>query len=176
MKSVVIILSLIIPLFIQYSAFAFETAPRISDTEIVERLTRLEEGQKAILRELDKRFEAVDKRFEAVDKRFESIDKRFESVDAQLKQFRDDMNAQFDRMTNIFFGILAAFVAMFGGTIWFALWDRKTMVRPFEDKVKKIEDDIAKNKGSLHSLIESFRALGATDEKVAAVLKKFNLL
>ena len=50
--------------------YGVETAPRISDREIVERLTRLEEGQKAILREMDKRFEGVDKRFEGLDQRF----------------------------------------------------------------------------------------------------------
>lgn len=130
-------------------------APNISDREIVERLTRLEEGQNAILREINNRFEAVD---------------------AQSQQFREDMNKQFDRMANIFFGILAAFVAMFAGTIMFALWDRRTMIRPFEDKVKKIEDEISKDRGKLHSLIESFRALGKTDENVVAILKRFNLL
>ena len=44
--------------------FAVEDAPRISDKELIERLTRLEEGQKNILREIDKRFEAIDKRFD----------------------------------------------------------------------------------------------------------------
>ncbi len=40
--------------------FAIETAPRISDREIVERLTRLEEGQK----NLQKRFDDVNRRFD----------------------------------------------------------------------------------------------------------------
>ncbi len=69
-----------------------EVSPRISDREIVERLTRLEEGQKALEKRIDdlnrriddlrsemlSRFEAVDKRFEAVDKRFDSMEKRFD--------------------------------------------------------------------------------------------------
>ena len=46
--------------------FAFETAPRISDREIVERLTRLEEGQKSLRSEMNSRFEAVDKRFDTL--------------------------------------------------------------------------------------------------------------
>lgn len=40
--------------------FGIETAPRISDREIVERLTRLEEGQK----NLEKRFDDVNRRFD----------------------------------------------------------------------------------------------------------------
>ena len=39
---------------------AVEVAPRISDREIVERLTRLEEGQKASRSEMNQRFESID--------------------------------------------------------------------------------------------------------------------
>ena len=45
------------------SAIAIERAPTISDREIIEKLARIEEGQKAILREMDKQFESMDKRF-----------------------------------------------------------------------------------------------------------------
>ena len=49
---------------IQTELYAVETAPRISDREIVERLTRLEEGQKAIEKRLDELREDMNKRFE----------------------------------------------------------------------------------------------------------------
>lgn len=59
----VILLNLVIGL-----AGARETNAKTTDEEIIERLTRLEEGQKRlkegqkyILREMDKRFEAMDK-------------------------------------------------------------------------------------------------------------------
>ncbi len=68
-----------------------ETTPRISDREIVERLTRLEERQtsiekriEALRSEMIARFESVDKRFESVDKRFESVDKRFDSMEKRF--------------------------------------------------------------------------------------------
>ena len=128
-----------------------ETAPHISDREIVERLTRLEEGQGALREEVKQLREDMNKQFDRVD-------------------------AQFDRIVNIMLGIFGAFAAMCGGTIWFALWDRRTMIRPFEDKVKKIEDDISENRNKLHTLLEAFKTLSKTDEKVANILKKFNLL
>ena len=140
------------------STFAIETAPHISDREIVERLTRLEEGQGALREEVKQLREDMNKQFERVDTQFDRIDK------------------QFDRIVNIMLGILGAFAAMCGGTIWFALWDRRTMIRPFEDKVKKIEDDISENRNKLHTLLEAFKTLSKTDEKVANILKKFNLL
>ena len=72
MKRIILVLFLIlwgVPAIVS----GIEVAPRITDKEIIERLTRLEEGQKNILREMDKRFEAMDKRFEAMDKRFDQL-------------------------------------------------------------------------------------------------------
>ena len=139
-------------------AYAIETAPHISDWEIVERLTRLEEGQGALRGEVKQLREDMAKQFERVDTQFDRIDK------------------QFDRFVTIVLGIIGVFASMCGGTIWFALWDRRSMIRPFENKVKKMEDNIAENRNKLHTLIEAFKTLSKTDEKVAAILKKFNLL
>ena len=50
------------------------------------------------------------------------------------------------------------------------------MVRPFESKVKTIEEDLAQNRENLHSLLEALRSLGQSDEKVAEVLRQFRLL
>ncbi len=153
MKNLSIVLLSIVSIFILCNnpAFAMETAPHISDREIVERLTRLEEGQGALREEIKQLREDMNKQFDRVD-------------------------AQFDRIVNIMLGIFGAFAAMCGGTIWFALWDRRTMIRPFEDKVKKTEDDISENRNKLHTLLEAFKTLSKTDEKVANILKKFNLL
>ncbi len=146
-------------------AFAIEAAPHISDREIVERLTRLEEGQSAFREEVKQLRENMNKQFDRVDTQFGRIDAQFDRIDKQ-----------FDRLVHIMLGIFGAFAALCGGTIWFALWDRRTMIRPFEDKVKKIEDDIAANRNKLHTLIDAFRTLSKTDEKVAGILKNFNLL
>ena len=45
--------------------------------DVLERLARLEEGQKMIIETMNKRFEDVNKRFEDVNKRFEDINSRF---------------------------------------------------------------------------------------------------
>lgn len=107
---------------------------------------------------VEAKIEAIDKRFEDINKRFEDISKRFE-----------DMQKQTDRLSAIFTALVVA-------VIGFAVWDRRTMVRPFEAKVKKIEDDIAENRSKLHSLIEAFKDLSKTDEKAAEILRKFNIL
>ena len=74
MKKNIIIVTLIITVLILPSLlYALETAPRISDREIVERLTRLEEGQKSLERRFDDLRSEMNGRFEAVDKRFDTL-------------------------------------------------------------------------------------------------------
>ncbi|MBF0451824.1 MAG: hypothetical protein HQK75_14060 [Candidatus Magnetomorum sp.] len=93
--------------------FAVETDRQIN-LNVIDRLARIEEGQKAIisemkarfeasdkrfesiLREMNQRFEAVDQRFEAVDKRFEAVDKRFESLLREMSQRFDSVDKRFD--------------------------------------------------------------------------------
>ena len=69
MKKFFILLFFSIALLSYSAAFAVEVAPRISDKEIIEKLTKLEEGQNTLRAEI----KAVDKRFDAVDKRFDDL-------------------------------------------------------------------------------------------------------
>ncbi len=166
---------------------AVEIAPRISDREIVERLARLEEGQKQLQIQMNQRFDAIEKRFEGIDARFESIDARFESIDARFESMETginarfasleaNMNAQFDRLVNIMVAIVAAFAAVVASTIGFAVWDRRTMIRPFEIKVKAIEEAFSEHREQVHALIETMKTLSKRDEHVAEVLRQFHLL
>ena len=145
-------------LFILSFAPALGQAAGITDREIIERLTKVET-------------------------KLDSLDQRMERLDQRMDQFREDMNSQFDRidsqfnrLTQIMLGILGAFVVLVAGTIGFALWDRRTMIRPFETKVKEIEEGISSDRNRLDSLLEAFRALGKRNEEVAEILKRFNLL
>lgn len=116
--------------------------------------------------ELEKR---VDQRLDQVDKRFlelrADMDKRFEQVDNRLGD-----------MFQLIVGILATFGGIVAVAISFALWDRRTMIRPFEDKVKKVEEKIVGNKKQIKSLIEAMRELASSNPKVAEVLRSFSLL
>ena len=164
MKRIILVLFLILWL-VPAIVSGIEVAPRITDKEIIERLTRLEEGQKSILREMDKRFEAMDKRFEAINKRFESIDKRFESIDKRFEA----IDRRFDQLNNLIIGIIGAFSAIVAVTIGFAIWDRRSMIRPFEDKVEELRKTDQK-------FLEILKTLAREDKKLAEVLKSFGIL
>jgi hypothetical protein len=104
---------------------------------------------KVKVEEIEKRFE---QRFEQIDKRFEQIDKRF------------------DQIITFMWMIVGIFTAITASTIGFAIWDRRTMIRPFESRVKELEE------GKIDKVISSLRTLAETDAKVAEVLRRYNLL
>jgi len=146
-KSILILILVIVGLttMLNINAGAKEVPYTLEDRD---RLIRVE----ARLYEIDKRFEQLDKRFEQIDKRFEQIDKRF-----------DDMFT--------YLWILAGiFTALTGSTIGFAIWDRRSMIRPFEFRIKELEQ------GKIDRLISSLRDIAQIDKNVADILRKHNLL
>ena len=99
------------------------------------------------------------------------IDRRFEQVD---KRFSD--------MMNYIIIMAVVFASMTGLTIGFALWDRRTMIRPFESKVKEIESTINKTQERLDKaqktddeLISALREYAKKDRKFAEIIKGFNI-
>ena len=91
MKKVVIVLGLAIMLLVPMIASAVEKAPRITDREIVERLTRLEEGQKAINKCIDGLERSLNKRIDdlraEMNDKFVAMDKRFDMLQWMLGLF-----------------------------------------------------------------------------------------
>jgi hypothetical protein len=140
-------------------------------SNIEARLLVVENNQKMILREMDKRFEQVDKRFEQVDKRFEQVDKRFEQID---KRF-GDVDNRFGDMMNYIIILVAVFASMTALTIGFALWDRRTMIRPFESKVKEIENRMDKTQAVNGDLISVLKEYAKKDARLAEIIKGFNI-
>ena len=85
------IMILITGLIIPSLLLAVETAPRISDREIVERLTKLEEGQKNLEKRIDDLRSEMNSRFNdlrsEMNSRFQAVDKRFDILQWMLGLF-----------------------------------------------------------------------------------------
>ena len=73
MKRVAVIFIIVAVWLSPLLASAVQVAPRITDREIVERLTRLEEGQKALNKRIDDLRAEMNDRFTAMDKRFDTL-------------------------------------------------------------------------------------------------------
>lgn len=72
-----------------------ERSPRITDREIVERLTRLEEGQKTLSKRIDDLDAKLNKRID--DLRAE-MNSKFDTVNKRIDDLRAEMNSRFDTL------------------------------------------------------------------------------
>ena len=180
---------LILLAFCLYSlpAFPVDVAPRISDREIIESLAELKAGQKALEERMDQRFttmqqqmdlrfttmqQQMDLRFttmqEQIDQRFAAIDQRFVSIDQRFEFLQQ---------------LMLVMIASIFGLIGFIVWDRYTTLRPMDQRLRRIEEDLEKDlelkapDGSrIIRLIHALRELSKEDKKLEAVLRSFSLL
>lgn len=137
--------------------------------------TQADRDRLVIIDNIDKRLirmEATLEQFmKATDQRFEQMDRRFE-------ESRSDMNARFEQ-TNTYIGwLIVMFAAITSATIGFAIWDRRTMIRPFETKVKEIDIAIEQlvQEKTANKILTALRELSKRDEPLAEVLRTYNLL
>lgn len=89
------------------------------------------------------------------------------------------IEAKLDTMTTLMIAVVASFAAIVAATVGFAVWDRRTMIRPFEVKVADIEGQIMRVTEDHQKLLKINLALhefAATDKKFAAALRHAGLL
>ena len=125
---------LIVGMLICSSTFAVETAPRISDREIVERLTRLEEGQKNL------------------EKRFDLVDIRFNDVNRRIDDLRSEMTSRFDTMQ----WMMAVFIMIALVILGFVLrmqWQMHRRQTRMETILETHKDELAFLKNLIDKLI-----------------------
>ena len=163
------ILFAVIMLFLPSIGQAVEVAPRISDREIVERLIRLEEGQKALRSDMNQRFETIDQRFEAVDQR--------------LNELRNDMNSRIIGLQNTMLALFGAIITLIVALFGYIVWDRRTMVKPLAERLDRLEYDILRDldfrhkEGSVVSrLVKALTKHARNDPKLTEILRDFSLL
>ena len=165
-RSLLLSCLLLLPLhFAAVPTQAVDVAPRITDREIVERLTRLEEGQKNLDKRLSDMQAFNEQRFASIDQRFASIDQRF--TDLQ------------NTMLSLFGALIALIIALFG----YIAWDRRTMFKPMIARLERIERDLERDlelghdQGSrLTRLVVMLREMAKTDPKIAEALRSCSLL
>jgi len=85
------------------------------------------------------------------------------------------MDRQFDRMHSLMLGLLGAFTAITASTIGFALWDRRSMLRPLEAAVVDLRTTAAIDRGRVDTMLEALRSLGRADHRLAEILRRLRL-
>jgi len=200
----IFILTIISVHFLFSTAFAVKVAPRITDREIVEALTEIKAGQRHLNQRIDdtnQRIDDLDKKLSQrindldrkLSQRIDDLDRklsqRINDLDRKLSQRIDDTNRRIDdtnqRISDLYdinltmFAILAALIT---GLFGYIIWDRRTMMKPVQERLERLERDIERDldlrneHGSIPArLLNALRELAKTDEKLAAVLRSFSL-
>ena len=144
----ILVLVVISPLW----AKSIQVAPRISDREIVERLTRLEEGQKA----LNKRIDDVNKRIDDVNKRIDALER---SLNKRIDDLRAEMNARFaamDKRLDTLQWMLGLFISISLVILGFVLrmqWQMQKRQTSLETMLKEQKEEIAFLKNLIEKLL-----------------------
>jgi|SaaInl8_200m_RNA_FD_contig_121_169501_length_5281_multi_5_in_0_out_0_1 predicted PurR-regulated permease PerM len=137
------------------SSWAVETAPRISDREIIESLAALKQGQK----DLNSRFGDINNRFEDINNRFE------------------DINTRLDSMQNTMIALFSASMLLIIAMMGFMIWDRKTSMRPFENLEKDLRElkqhpNVREPDGiNVFNVLEILREFSKKDSRMADAMR-----
>jgi hypothetical protein len=150
-------------------AFAQKQEVTITSREVVERLTRLEEGQKALAQRLEEVNTNLTKRIEEGDA---NLTKRIEEGDASLNRRIDDLRAEMNQRFNdvmtllqIIISALVALVLAIAGA-GFVMWRKILAVdaavqikigldQAVRDQVLHLEQEVGFVKGKLKELSEA---------------------
>ena len=131
MRKIIIIIWLIVGILTPSLLIAVERAPRISDREIVERLTRLEEGQKNLARRID------------------NLDK---SLNNRIDDLRSEMNSRFDTIQWMFGLFITITLVILGFVLCMQLQMHKRQTR-METTLDVHKDELAFLKGLIEKLL-----------------------
>ncbi|MBF0622650.1 MAG: hypothetical protein HQL54_12055 [Magnetococcales bacterium] len=151
------------------NAESVEIAPRISDREIIESLAQLKEGQK----QLNIRFNDMRTEIKT------DIDGLRREVNTQSNQANQRMDRMHTTMLTLFGALVTLIVALFG----YIAWDRRTMMKPFQERLESLEKELHRDLDLQHPdgsritrMLHALRELAKQDEKVATILRSFSLL
>ncbi len=135
------------------SAVAVERTVEISDREIVERLTRLEEGQKGLN--------------ERIDDLNDNLSKRIDDVNDNLSKRIDDLNDNLSKRIDAIQGLMWVLLAGMFALIGFVIWDRRTAIAPvvrenreLAEREKRLENVIKEYARKEPGLLEILKSVG----------------
>jgi len=119
-------------------ASAVQVAPRITDREIVERLTRLEEGQKAL------------------NKRIDDVNKRIDGLERSLNKRIDDLRVEMNDRFNTLQWMLGLFITISLVILGFVLrmqWQMQKRQTSLEAMLRAHEKELAFLKNLIEKLL-----------------------
>ncbi len=138
MKRVAVIFIIVAVWLSPLLASAVQVAPRITDREIVERLTRLEEGQRAL------------------NKRIDDVNKRIDGLERSLNKRIDDLRVEMNDRFNTLQWMLGFFITISLVILGFVLrmqWQMQKRQTSLEAMLRAHEKELAFLKNLIEKLL-----------------------
>ncbi len=181
MKSKIIFILLYFLIGFSAVSMAVEVAPRISDREIIEKLSTLESGQTAFNQRLTELREEMKSGDAALREEIKSGDaalreeiksgdaalrEEIKSGDAALREeiksgdaaLREEMkfgyaalNTRMDDMFHTMLALFTAVIALIVALFAYIAWDRRTMLKPVVDRLDSLERDVDRDLDLRHA-------------------------
>ena len=153
MKKAIMIMALFLLIVVGLSTFTFAAQENLSlsEKEIIEKLARLEEGQKGLNKRID-------------DLRSE-LKGDIEGFRNELKGDIGELGNRIDDLRSLIYVVLAGIISLIG----FVIWDRRTALSPVISKTKELEerDDLT---------VRVLKEYARREPKMAEVLKSLGIL
>ncbi len=108
--------------------------------------------------------------------RVDEMGKRLDSVDTRFVELREDMNNRFNQMMTFFWILATIFSAMAASMIGLLVWDRRSSLRPVENKIQEVSSSTALNMETIQRLVSALREQAKNDDRLANTLRSFHLL
>ena len=131
MKKLITIVLLILLVIVPFAVSAVERAPRINDREIVEKLSRLEEGQR-------------------------NIERRVDTLDKSVNRRMDDLRAEMNGRFNILEWMLGIFITVSLVILGFVLrmqWQMQKRLTTAETVLSAHKDELSFLKNLIEKLL-----------------------
>lgn len=108
--------------------------------------------------------------------RVDEMGKRLDTVDTRFVELREDINNRFSQMITFFWILATIFSAMAAAMISLTIWDRRTALRPVENKIQEVNSTTNLNAENIQRLVSALRELAQDDTRLAKTLRSFHLL
>ncbi|MBF0629253.1 MAG: hypothetical protein HQL91_13640 [Magnetococcales bacterium] len=134
---------------------------------------RIEDVNQSLGKRIEDVNQSLGKRIEDIN---QSLGKRIEDINQSLSKRIDDLTKRVDDLTHMIVTLFGSLLGIITAFIGFILWDRRTMMKPFEEKLKANHEKLQENATLLDHLLLALRDLAREDQKLAAVLRNFSLM
>ena len=187
MRQKILHILILLQLTLPTGLMAVESAPDISDREIVEKLAILATNQNSLEQLINHRIGDLNHRIGDFKPEMKTgqLDLRSEikaGYDALSKRI-EDLSKRMIKLKYTMLALFSVLVVLIAALFGYIAWDRRTMLKPISQKIERLERDVRHDfdlsspEGSkIDRLINAMRELARTDEKIATALRSFSLL